>query len=295
MDLMRRSPLKKILFVFLGFYVAYWLLTLTGLHQHLLAISYSSNYEHWGPTAPLLPLIQQLQGNVPPDIQPVNGYKYKFLLRNDHKCDVTDSKDTIQLLFVIKSALQNFNSRDVIRQTWGSETRFSDVMIKTVFLVGDEVDAPHMQVRLRKESNSHKDIIQGSFIDSYYNNTIKTMMGQHWAYHNCASANYFFFVDDDYYVSTRNMLRFLKDPKNYPKYLQSFVANAGIDQQANLYAGYVFPSSSPKRFVLSKWYVSLEEYPFSQYPPYVTAGAYVLSRKSLETLYFAGLYTNFFR
>ena len=27
-------------------------------------------------------------------------------------------------------------------------------------------------------------------------------------------------MDDDYYVSTRNMLRFLRNPVNYPRYLE---------------------------------------------------------------------------
>jgi hypothetical protein len=33
-------------------------------------------------------------------------------------------------------------------------------------------------------------------------------------------ARFYAFVDDDYYVSTRNMLRFLRNPVNYPRYLE---------------------------------------------------------------------------
>jgi hypothetical protein len=32
-------------------------------------------------------------------------------------------------------------------------------------------------------------------------------------------SRFYMFVDDDYYVSTRNLLRFLRNPVNYPRYL----------------------------------------------------------------------------
>jgi hypothetical protein len=44
-------------------------------------------------------------------------------------------------------------------------------------------------------------------------------------YWTCAKMQFIFqsrfymFVDDDYYVSTRNLLRFLRNPVNYPRYL----------------------------------------------------------------------------
>jgi len=34
-------------------------------------------------------------------------------------------------------------------------------------------------------------------------------------------AYYYAFIDDDYYVSTKNMLLFLKNPSNYPSYLKN--------------------------------------------------------------------------
>ncbi|CAL4150284.1 unnamed protein product, partial [Meganyctiphanes norvegica] len=42
-------------------------------------------------------------------------------------------------------------------------------------------------------------------------------------------------------------------------------------------------------------YVSLEEYSYSRWPPYVTAGAYILSQRSLKLLYVSSLYTFNFR
>ena len=58
--------------------------------------------------------------------------------------------------------------------------------------------------------------------------------------------------------------------------------------------GYVF-HSPPLRHRTSKWYVSLEEYPFNLWPPYATAGAFILSNQALIDLYYASFYTKFLR
>lgn len=45
------------------------------------------------------------------------------------------------------------------------------------------------------------------------------MMGMRWAIEYCPRSRFFMFVDDDYYVSTKNLLRFLRNPVNYPEYI----------------------------------------------------------------------------
>jgi hypothetical protein len=52
---------------------------------------------------------------------------------------------------------------------------------------------------------------------------------------------------------------------------------------------------APLRQHFSKWYVSLDEYPYHLWPPYVTAGAYILSRAALDELFYASLFTKHFR
>jgi hypothetical protein len=38
---------------------------------------------------------------------------------------------------------------------------------------------------------------------------------------------------------------------------------------------------------MSKWYISLEDYPYSKFPPYVSAGCYLLSQQSSKLFYIA--------
>ncbi|XP_045610125.2 beta-1,3-galactosyltransferase brn [Procambarus clarkii] len=276
----RRCSLSSAwILIFVGF------VYLTGIYQYFIAWSYSKHYTHWGPFHSLRPAEDVA-------VKRINEFQHSYSFSNVEKCEI---KDSIRLMYVVKSALPNFDKRMGIRNSWGFESRFSDVEIKTVFLLGMNPDKPQLQKLLEKEVQEHKDIIQADFIDSYFNNTIKTMMGLHWTYHNCQKVKYFLFVDDDYYVSTRNMLRFLRDPANYPQYLEKYIVTAVNEYKEHLYAGYVFEHSRPIRWVFSKWYISLDEYPYSEWPPYVTAGAYVLSRKSLEDLYHGSTNTYKFR
>merc|ERR1719374_349281 len=55
------------------------------------------------------------------------------------------------------------------------------------------------------------------------------------------------------------------------------------------------PHSRPLRHRSSKWFISLDEYPYNRYPPYVTAGAYVLSRVALMDMYYTSYFTKQFR
>merc|ERR1712241_1143028 len=90
--------------------------------------------------------------------------------------------------------MDHFKQREVIRKTWGYEKRFSGVTIKTVFLLGS-TESPNsaLMSQIKTEYDTYGDIIQGNFIDSYYNNTIKTMMGLRWAAELCHRARFFAF------------------------------------------------------------------------------------------------------
>ena len=139
-------------------------------------------------------------------------------------------------------------------------------------------------------------------------------MGLRWAVESCAKSRFYMFVDDDYYVSTRNVLAYLRNPVNYPGYLEedviSFDENEykkqigrklkqlvdfDLPSDVKLFTGYVFPRSRPQRHKWSKWFVDLLEYPYDFWPPYVTAGAYILSRDALVDMYYTSYYTRMFR
>jgi hypothetical protein len=216
-----------------------------------------------------------------------------------------------------------------------------------VFLLGVDPGNVELQISVEREQQKYGDIVQADFIDSYFNNTIKTMMGFKWAVTLCPNSKFYMFNDDDMYISTKNVLRFIRNPTQYPEYLetpviagkqdkrvqrsfsdrqingqsisqgsssarrentQNFALMSGevggkklqqftdfeLPDDARLFSGHVFVSA-PHRHRTSKWHITLAEYPYHMWPPYVTAGAYVLSREALFDMYYASMYTKHFR
>jgi hypothetical protein len=264
---------------------------------------------------------EQMKKGASPDQKPVNTHDYTILKTAKRKCVDNDGDGhyiKLRLVYIVKSAMKHFDRRAVIRRTWGYEKRFSDVPVRTVFLLGSGDDSA-LQSRVEEEARKHVDIVQGDFLDTYYNNTLKTMMGLRWAAEQCPTARFYFFADDDYYVSTRNVLRFLRNPVNYPGYLEDPVVSFDEDDDPTvnaaaaggkrklqqlvdfdlpddvvLFAGHVF-QTAPHRHKPGKFYVSLAEYPYHLWPPYVTAGSYVLSRSALIDFYYASYFVKKFR
>lgn len=340
---------------------------------------------HYPLEGDVLKWADQLRHGQTPDKQPINAYNHSFLYSAAGKCE---EREFPRLVFIVKSAIDHFDRRKVIRVTWANEKRFSDVIIRVVFLLGtpplDNPLAQRIQGLVDVEAGHYQDIVQSDFIDAYFNNTIKTMSGLRWAVENCPQARFYMFVDDDYYVSTKNVLRFLRNPVHYPEYLeeadetirqlarkladsnsnnnnsstqlelvaevkqvlgsQNSVAGYSLDSRKHLklirdkydemirspqkrqrrsasemdshgdsnsrrvrrllemqlpldvklFSGFVI-NSSPHRHKSSKWYLGLDEYPYHLWPPYVSAGAYILSREALIQMYYVSKYTKHFR
>ncbi|XP_044759994.1 beta-1,3-galactosyltransferase brn-like [Coccinella septempunctata] len=216
---------------------------------------------------------------------PLNEFQYSIDSYGPYIC-----KNPARLLFLVKSAAKNYRRRNIIRKTWGSPVHYESV--KTVFLVG-ETTSKSVNMMVVRENEILKDLVLGNYIDSYYNLTLKTMTGLKWASEICSqNVEYFMFVDDDYYVSTKNILKFLNDPYTYPgtEFDVKNVTNIDTDEFC-LYTGFVYKKERPIRKIFCKWFIPLKDYPYDFWPPYSTGGAYILSRKSLRMMNYASLFT----
>lgn len=360
------------------------LLEFFGIFVHLFEDTYDENfvYPYEGNVHDF---VNALRRNEKPEVEPINEYKYNFVFQQPQKCK-EDVDSPLRLVYIVKSAIENFDRRTAIRNSWGIEKRFFDMPTKTIFIIGTHPDDEEVEAKLKLEATTHKDIIQADFIDSYYNNTIKTMMAFKWLVKYCSNSKFYMFVDDDMYVSVRNVATFIRNPANYPLYLieskkvysahkreiklsdlmdfedvnfsnsnitndikinntssvQNFTThefisnniqknnihnkedkpiiinqteykkllklntsllnrtkrqlfNFELPDSIRLFAGFVFMRSAPHRHKFSKWYVTLKEYPYHLWPPYVTAGAYILSKEALLDLYYTSFYTKHFR
>lgn len=358
-----------------------------GVFTHVFEITYNTNfvYPYEGDVHEF---VNALRHHEKPAVAPINEYNYPFLIENQQKC-VDPAYRTFRVVYIVKSAIENFERRSAIRHSWGFEKRFFDVPSRTVFILGVPRHDDELQAKVKIEAAKYKDIVQADFIDSYYNNTIKSMVGFKWLVKHCSNSKFYMFVDDDIYVSVKNVLRFIRNPANYPDYLKEpkkfeahkreiketdkteesydkvilqdnirafdvnledklpmyksihrlkpdlhnkipnvtysmnnfgknnitklkstqmetvqneLVSNRTkrqifdyeLPEDVRLFAGFVFVSS-PHRHKSSKWYVSLGEYPYHLWPPYITAGAYIMSKETLLDMYYTSLYTKHFK
>jgi beta-1,3-galactosyltransferase / beta-1,3-N-acetylglucosaminyltransferase len=312
-------------FIFLCFIINYF-----GVTTHLFEESFIKSFVYPFDGNVLSQCFSIRHGNTP-EIEPINNRTFSYRHNNERKCydEFGQSALVPKLMIVVKSKIDHFDRRNAIRNSWGFERRFSDVLIRTVFSLGiDQETHDGKESALQKlvdlESSRYNDIIQFDFIDDYFNNTLKTVSGLRWCKEFCIRSKFYVFVDDDFYVSIKNILAFLRDPLSYPENLEDekeqmrkisqrklqelkpngsvvemttrnlLNLNMELTQNAKLYAGYVF-NSAPHRHKSSRWYVSLEEYKYDQWPTYVTAGVFVLSREALLEMYCVSLYTKHFR
>ncbi|XP_055692987.1 beta-1,3-galactosyltransferase brn [Lutzomyia longipalpis] len=197
------------------------LLNFFGAFTHLFESDFYTEF-HYPLEEDIPRLAEQVRRGQKPDVAPITIYNHTLLHNPSHKCRDKEFPVAPRLVFLVKSALRNFKRRNAIRVTWGFERRFSDVTVRTVFLLG--VPGSPEDVETQKlidiEATSYRDVIQADFVDTYFNNTIKTMTGLRWAVDFCPRARFYMLVDDDFYISTKNVLRFVRNPVHYPEYLE---------------------------------------------------------------------------
>ncbi|XP_059225442.1 uncharacterized protein LOC106083981 [Stomoxys calcitrans] len=117
----------------------------------------------------------------------------------------------IEALILVHSAPRNNEKRQIIRETWASiGHHMVESPLRVLFLLG-YVNDDALQWDIYKENSQFGDVIQGSFVDDYRNMTYKHVMAFKWFLYNCATAQILIKVDDDVYVNTPQLMKYLKD------------------------------------------------------------------------------------
>ncbi|GCB80865.1 hypothetical protein scyTo_0021733 [Scyliorhinus torazame] len=161
------------------------------------------------------------------------------------------------LVLLVTSAQDQLEARSTIRQTWGRARTTHGKRVVTYFLLG--YSREH-QEQLQNESSLHKDIIQKDFTDSYYNLTLKVLMGLEWVDRFCPSTSFVMKTDSDMFVNVDYLAELL----------------LGMNR-TNIFTGFVMRNFKPVRCKSNKWFVSEQEYPQEKYPPFCSGTGYVLS------------------
>jgi hypothetical protein len=181
---------------------------------------------------------------------------------NNFPCNGSNS---LLLLVLVHSAPGNVDKRRTIRETWGRGAH------RVLFLLG-AVQSSADQAALEEENRTHRDLVQGRFLDSYRNMTYKHVMALKWTAYYCPGARYLLKTDDDVFVNTPALLDFLAQD------LSPWGARRLILCEP-------FTSAYVKRSYRSKWRVSPLEYPGRMYPAYCAGWAVLYSPDVVFLLY----------
>ncbi|XP_030059685.1 beta-1,3-galactosyltransferase 5 isoform X2 [Microcaecilia unicolor] len=184
--------------------------------------------------------------------------------------DIDCKKNPPFLVILVTTEYWQLQARTAIRQSWGKERIIGDKRIVSFFLLGTlERQNKSAETRIISESLKYKDIIQKNFIDTYYNLTLKTLMGMEWVHHFCPQSSFVMKTDTDMFINTF--------------YLTELLVRK--NRTTNFFTGSINSKDHPIRNKVSKWYISEIEYPGEWYPPFCSGTGYVFSTDVANQIY----------
>lgn len=229
----------------------------------LLAILFLDFIESWVTAAGMNAALEPHAGIVPLQSVPPTRPEEFLLMPSPLVCQ----RAKPYLMTMVTSAPANQRARQAIRDTWGGEVEVRGLRVMTLFIVGVPSD-PALGKLLIVEARERGDLIQGRFLDTYSNLTLKTLSMLGWARRFCPQAHFVAKVDDDVLFNPSALLYFLNKSKN-------------PYEHGDLYLGRVHTRVAPNRNPDSKHYVPAVAYSPSVFPDYCSGTAYVLSRSAL--------------
>ena len=183
---------------------------------------------------------------------------------DDPVSDMPECKHGSLFIIIITSSPDHFEHRREIRSTWcNSKLSTQGDLWQCIFLIGQTIDT-RTSSKLKEESLRHRDILQGSYLDSYRNLTLKVMHGLSWLSRKC-EAPYVLKTDDDCFVNTLLLWQFLLHHNT---------------QTTNLYAGNMVVNPNKRKVIRKlneKWSVATEDYLPEYYPMYASGSGYAMS------------------
>ncbi|KPP77872.1 beta-1,3-galactosyltransferase 2-like [Scleropages formosus] len=193
---------------------------------------------------------------------------FRYIINEPDKCQ--DRRPFLILLIVAEPG--QADARNAIRQTWGNDSVAHGLDFIRLFLLGvGKSGNMYQQHAIEEESRHYRDIIQQDYLDTYYNLTIKTLMGMHWVATHCPQTAYVMKTDSDMFVNTEYLIHKLLKPDVPPR--------------QNYFTGYLMRGYAPNRNKDSKWYMPPELYPSERYPVFCSGTGYVFSGDLAEKIY----------
>jgi len=208
---------------------------------------------------------------------PVN---ISYVLYNPALCnDVVNSG--LSWVVGIHTTPEQSDRRKLLRETWANTSLFQQNVFKTFFVMGRASGA--QQNSLQMEFDQYRDIVQGDFVDSFRNATLKSLLALHFVAHYCTTPKYFVKANDDTFINIFSLIQLFEASAVH----QHTVACA-------LWKENTMPIlRDPKECM--QWCVAADELPGrTHFPQYCAGLAFALSHKLVPALYAASLSTPYF-
>eukprot|EP00061_Rhincodon_typus_P004442 g22589.t1 len=180
------------------------------------------------------------------------------------------------LVGLVVSKPAHWDSRQAIRESWGSVQEVRGRVVRTLFALGSP-SSPQEQELIDQEAGTYRDVVQGHFRDSYLNLTLKTLMVLGWFTSYCPRSQFLLKVDDDVFLNYHRLVDLLLG--------HGLEVGLGRD----LYLGRVHRNVRAIRDRSSLYYVPESVYPADTYPDYCSGTSYVLSASAAHKVYQAAL------
>ena len=197
---------------------------------------------------------------------------YSYVLNPGEGFCGADKGDHLLFVSFNPSGTNYFAERAAIRNTWANKVYADNRHIRNVFIIGlSSNESVNTQIRL--ESRLYGDIVQGNFIDTYRNLTLKTILGIKWVSEYCDNAKFVLKVDDDMVVNTKSLVA----------YFLQLNKNNTMTPKNSMYGLCV--TTVVQRDNTSKFYVPVEEFSGDRYPMYCIGSAYIFTSDLMKPMY----------
>ncbi|XP_044760642.1 beta-1,3-galactosyltransferase 5-like [Coccinella septempunctata] len=199
---------------------------------------------------------------------------FGFRILNPNQCN-----SSTFLLILVHSSPGNFAKRRLIRRTWGKKKKNRFLVL---FALGT-LEHPKFQKRIHRENKIYKDLIQGSFIDSYKNLTYKHVMLFKYVIYHCEQAKYVLKTDDDIFINVEAVVSFLETKVSPRGAINFLLCLPNSEKVIRSFRG-----------DYAKWRLSYKDHPEKKHPPSCVGIFLVYSKNVIFELYLQAQNSTFF-
>ena len=214
-----------------------------------------------------------------------NRHHFGYKINNPTICA---EHQRVFLLIAVLTAPGNVGRRMAIRDTWGASYNLPNYAMPVIFLLGDTSDFT-AQTDIHSENKIYADIVQETFVDTYFNMTLKTVMAYKWARTFCSKADFVLVTTDSVLVDTFKLAPYLLTQRPQADTHFNLCHLVQCCQPAGLH--HHTHSSSP--FNTEDTPLELQ-YGGRAYPAYCLGNAYVLPSTVINQMYVMSLDTPIF-